>query len=67
MGLSSKEPVIVVKEEVNNDVCKEIGIACSSLLFFFTPFFSLYNCSLFLCLCLCLLFFYSLYGREDMV
>lgn len=65
MGLSSKEPVIVVKEEVNNDVCKEIGIACSS--HFFLPFFSLYNCSLFLCFCLCLLFFYSLYGREDMV
>ncbi|KAJ4710042.1 TIFY 6B-like protein [Melia azedarach] len=27
LGLSSKEPVIVVKEEVNNDGCKEIGFA----------------------------------------
>lgn len=62
MGLSSKEPVIVVKEEVNNDVCKEIGIACSSHFFF--PFSV---CITVLCLCLCLLFFYSLYGREDMV
>ncbi|KAH9794596.1 protein TIFY 6B [Citrus sinensis] len=30
MGLSSKEPVIVVKEEVNNDVCKEIGFSKGS-------------------------------------
>lgn len=30
MGLSSKEPVIVVKEEVNNDVCKEIGFTKGS-------------------------------------
>lgn len=57
MGLSSKEPVIVVKEEVNNDVCKEIGIACSCHFYLFIYLFLVfYSCCLFMFMSFVILF-----------